>query len=248
MDLVRYSQGINGRFLVLDGDQWIKYGIEHVDLLGSDLSKFNRLLGLAKACRPDLRHVIDGGCNMGSWTIPLAGQHGDLEFHTFEVQRMIYWICCANLALHGALNVYPRWCGLGAVSGEISMQVPDYQQVGNYGAFEVQAPFRNSDCALALTDRVDRVPVVTIDSLELDPLFIKLDVEGMEWQVLKGSINTIHRCSPVVWCESHKSDPDRVLPFFESRYYTMSTVIEGHWLFIPKWLQGNPELEQILNG
>ena len=99
---------------------------------------------------------------------------------------------------------------------------------------------------LTYTGKIDIVRTVTIDSLELSPVLIKLDIEGMEYRALNGGINTIDSHIPIVWCESQKSDPVAVTAFFATRGYVLSMAIEGHWLFIPPWLQGNTSLESIL--
>lgn len=46
-------------------------------------------------------------------------------------------------------------------------------------------------------------PIITIDSLEVDPSFIKIDVEGMEPDVLKGARRTIQTHRPVVMIEEN---------------------------------------------
>lgn len=230
---------MNGPLLVNQNDQWISHGMENLDLINTELKLFNLLLHEAKRLRPDLRVVIDGGANMGSWTVPLAKQHTDLTFHMFEVQRMIYYCTCGNLALNMLTNVYANWAGFDDREHVIELNVPDYTSRNNYGAYEVVPPEKNSDDKILYTAQVDRVKMVTIDSLGLDPLFIKLDVEGMEWRTLQGAMRTLDRCEPVVWCERHKSDPDKVLPFFDTRGYALTSLIEGHWTFIPPWLQIN---------
>lgn len=47
------------------------------------------------------------------------------------------------------------------------------------------------------------IPVITVDSLQLSPSFIKIDVEGMEYQVLKGARETLKRSKPVVIIEEN---------------------------------------------
>jgi FkbM family methyltransferase len=136
-------------------------------------------------------------------------------------------------------NVYITWAGLDEIEHTIELHVPDYTSPNNYGAYEVMPPEQNSDCRILYTEQIDRVKMVTIDSLGIDPLFIKLDVEGMEWRTLQGARSTLDRCQPIVWCERHKSDPDKVLPFFDNRGYALTSLIEGHWTFIPPWLQIN---------
>lgn len=245
---VYFNETRNGPFIIIKGDQWIRHGLENVDLIGFELKKFNELIKLGKTLRPELRHVVEGGCNMGSWVIPIARENPDLDFYSFEVQRFVYYVNCGNMALNNTMNVFSHWCGLSDKCGEIQIPVPDYNDFGNFGAFEVQAPFTNSDCDLNYVDRVDTVKTVSIDSLNLNPVFMKLDVEGMEWLVIQGAKETIERCKPIIYCEKHKVNHEDVLPFFEEQNYTMTMGIDGHWLFVPPWLQESEELEKILNG
>lgn len=46
------------------------------------------------------------------------------------------------------------------------------------------------------------IQALTIDSLNLDTLdFIMLDVEGAEFRALKGGLETIQRCRPIIQIE-----------------------------------------------
>jgi FkbM family methyltransferase len=48
----------------------------------------------------------------------------------------------------------------------------------------------------------DAVEVIPIDSLGLTDLdFLQLDVEGYEWHALRGAVETIHRCHPLIQVE-----------------------------------------------
>lgn len=243
---VKYVENHNGKFIVVQGDQWIRHGIEHVNLIGHELRKFDQLLHVAKKLRPFQTDVVDGGANMGSWSIPLARVHTNLTFHMFEVQRFLFWLSCGNLALNHVLNVRPNWKGLSDQVGTIEIPIPDYHRAGNFGAFEVETPFANSDCALVYLDHTDTVGTTTIDELKLSPILIKMDVEGMEARVIAGAAHTIHTYLPLVWCERQKSNPDVVVPFFTRQGYSVSLAIEGHWLFIPAWLNQNPQIARIL--
>lgn len=49
----------------------------------------------------------------------------------------------------------------------------------------------------------DDVEVITLDSMNIEPDFIKIDVEGREWHVLKGGEDTIRRCQPVIMLEEN---------------------------------------------
>ena len=62
---------------------------------------------------------------------------------------------------------------------------------------------------LTETTQVDQV---CIDALNLDRLdFIKIDVEGMEFQVLEGGMKTIANYSPIMWIELLKIDKDKMI-------------------------------------
>jgi FkbM family methyltransferase len=67
-----------------------------------------------------------------------------------------------------------------------------------------------SDMALIETEVstiVNEVSFNTIDNLGVNPFFIKIDVEGAELEVLKGSLNVIKKYNPVILVEiqNHKS-------------------------------------------
>jgi FkbM family methyltransferase len=67
-----------------------------------------------------------------------------------------------------------------------------------------------SDMALLETEVStieNEVSFNTIDYLEVTPFFIKIDVEGAELEVLKGSLNVIKKFNPVILVEiqNHKS-------------------------------------------
>src|SRR5690606_24948980 len=49
----------------------------------------------------------------------------------------------------------------------------------------------------------DDIEIITLDSLNLAPDFIKLDVEGMEWHALKGGEHTIRTHRPIIMLEEN---------------------------------------------
>jgi hypothetical protein len=72
----------------------------------------------------------------------------------------------------------------------------DHSQENNYGGIGLHA-----------SGAGERVPVVTIDSLELPGCaLIKVDVEGMELDVLNGAAETIRRHQPRLFVENNGTD------------------------------------------
>lgn len=53
----------------------------------------------------------------------------------------------------------------------------------------------------------ERLPLVTLDSLALPHCrLIKIDVEGMDFEVLRGGSATIERCRPFIYMEAKKGE------------------------------------------
>src|SRR5690606_11484237 len=60
----------------------------------------------------------------------------------------------------------------------------------------------------------DEVRVSTLDSLELSRVdFIKVDIEGMERELLQGALKTIHKHFPVIFLEANSLS--ECVPFLE---------------------------------
>ena len=50
-------------------------------------------------------------------------------------------------------------------------------------------------------------PVARLDDLGLSPTFIKIDVQGLEFEVLRGGAETLTRCRPILFMEDPDHDP-----------------------------------------
>ncbi|HYZ22843.1 MAG TPA: FkbM family methyltransferase [Rhodopila sp.] len=85
---------------------------------------------------------------------------------------------------------------LGAQPGVLQAARPDYNQPQDFGLFSLT----EQDGVLP-----DRIEVVTINSLELPRLdFLKIDVEGMEIDVLNGARRSLDAYRPCAWIEYWK--------------------------------------------
>lgn len=136
--------------------------------------------------------VIDAGANIGALTVPLAqivGPEGRVI--AFEPQRILFQTLCANLALNNIPNAYGVECVLGAEPGTVVIPPINYCKENNFGGLE-----------LGSYEVGEPVEVVTLDSFELDSCdFIKIDVQGMEEQVLRGAADLIARSRPLLYVE-----------------------------------------------
>jgi FkbM family methyltransferase len=150
---------------------------------------------LAQTLRPgDV--VVEAGANIGTLTIPIARAIGHGTVYAFEPQRLTFQILSANVALNGLDNVHTRHAALGRTTGEIAVPVLDPLVSQNFGGL-----------SLVGSSQGEPVPVQTIDGLGLKTCrLIKVDVQGMEIDVIKGAAETIKRCRPILYVENEQPE------------------------------------------
>ncbi|MGB5080906.1 MAG: FkbM family methyltransferase [Burkholderiales bacterium] len=144
--------------------------------------------------------VVEAGANIGAHTVCLArlvGPSGAVV--AYEAQRFVHQLLCANLAINEILNVHARLAAAGAAAGTINVPALDYASPNNVGGLSLGG------------QGGELVPVETIDALRLPRLkLLKIDVEGMESDVLTGAADTLNRLRPVLYVENDrgaKSEP-----------------------------------------
>ncbi len=85
-------------------------------------------------------------------------------------------------------------------------------------------------------NEVETVAIRTLDSLGIQHAgFIKIDVEGCELEVLKGSVDTILRCKPVVMVEVFESNKDDVDGLMKGLGYRNFITLEDYnCIYVPE--------------
>lgn len=134
--------------------------------------------------------VCDIGANVGSHAINFA-KTADVVY-AFEPQPLTYYNLCANLLINCVHNVVPFNMALGNYNGQTTV----------YNLDETQP---NTPMGIQVGLGTQPVPIHTLDSLGLHQLtLVKIDVEGYELEVLRGSQETLKREQPIVFVEVHK--------------------------------------------
>ena len=155
--------------------------------------------------------AVDGGANIGCFTLFFARAVGAKgAVYAFEPQRLIYQTLCANMALNGIPNVAAWQAGLGAEPGSMTVPFMRYDRPGNFGGV-----------ALAAEGPGDKVPITTVDALELPRCrLIKVDVQGMESEVLRGAEATIAKHRPYLYVENdiRERSPALIQQLFDLDY------------------------------
>ena len=173
--------------------------------------------------------VVEVGANLGAHTVFLARQVGAAgRVMAFEPQRILFQTLCANLALNSIPNVHGQHQAVGAESGAIMVPLLDYTRENNFGGL-----------ALGTYQVGEQVDVVTLDSFNLPACsLLKIDVEGMEKDVLQGAVNMIERLKPILYVENDKPEKSTALvQYIDALGYNM------HWhrpyYFSPQNFFGN---------
>jgi FkbM family methyltransferase len=119
----------------------------------------------------------------------------------FEPERFNFQLLCANVALNNCTNVWALNQAVGSANGMIHVPAVDPTLANNFGGVELLA-----------SGGADMVPLRTIDSLQLGACnMIKVDVEGMEGEVLKGARETIRRHRPLLYVENDREESSAAL-------------------------------------
>jgi FkbM family methyltransferase len=182
--------------------------------------------------------VVEVGANLGAHTVPLARLVGPAgRVFAFEPQRVLFQTLCGNLALNSITNTVARHEAVGTAAGSLAVPSLDYSHPANYGAVAL-----GEEAGWATRGvPTEPVPVVTLDSLALPRCkLLKIDVEGMEAEVLLGGRETVARCRPLLYVENDRPDKsERLVSFVRSLGYTL------YWhtppLFHPDNFAKNPE-------
>jgi FkbM family methyltransferase len=155
--------------------------------------------------------VLDVGANCGAFVLPLAVHHQNknITFHAFEPQRMLFHQLCGGAALNGLKNIKIHNYGCGEHGHSIEINLPDYlrNSSGYSLADDVIEKLRTEEYHnYCYEGDLETLEIVDIDSMGLDDVvLIKIDVEGMELDVLKGARKTIEKSGyPVILYESWK--------------------------------------------
>lgn len=191
-------------------------------------SELDKILGLVARLPPDAI-AVDAGANAGLVAVPIAqllAPKGGRVL-AFEVQRMMYYALCGTVALNGLDNLFAYHLGLGDSLREQEITPPDYGVLQDFGTFSL---LEGREAAHS-----DTVSIVTIDSLELPRLdFLKIDVEGMDIEVLKGGARTIKAHRPWCWVEYWKVGAPEIKMSFAAEGYEFFVMDDLNLLCAPR--------------
>ncbi len=170
--------------------------------------------------------ALDIGANIGFYTVPLAVRLQGLGgvVHAFEPLAANHERLLENVALNGATAAARVWhSALGSSDGMVALEPELGAPTGNAASYPVSGAAPGRELA----------PLTTVDvfaareSLERCDL-VKIDVEGGELAVLRGSDELLARCRPLVvlelnpyWMQRFEWTLDDLLFFAAERGYRL---------------------------
>lgn len=169
--------------------------------------------------------VIDVGANIGAYTLFFAQKVGlKGSVHAFEPQRLVYQTLCANMAINSITNAFCHNAALGSTRGVITVPEIAPWNIYNFGGM-----------ALGTHQEGTCVPLFQLEDLNLTTChFIKIDVEGMELDVLKGGKNLLQTCRPVLYVENDREEKSRdLINYIDTLGYNM------YWHYPPLFNSDN---------
>jgi len=185
-----------------------------------------RLLQTRKQNFGDGVVAIDCGANIGVHTIEWAQfMYGWGEVISFEAQERIFYALAGNITLNNCFNARAIWAAVGAENGHIKVPVPDYFVPSSFGSLEIKKTDRTEFIGQEIDyseDKTITTQMMSIDGLKLNRLdFIKIDIEGMEMDALKGAESSLRRMKPQLLIEKLKAKKNDIQKICKKMGYKM---------------------------
>ena len=176
--------------------------------------------------------VVEVGANIGTHTLALSQMVAPQgRVYAYEPQRLIFQTLCANMAINSIENVECYQAAVSSEEGTITIPELEYDRENNFGGLNIEN-FKNGY----------KVPLICLDNaLEISALkLLKIDVEGMEHNVITGARNLIKKHRPVLYVENDREEKSSALIEL-----IWSLNYKAYWhlppLFNPNNFAGDPE-------
>lgn len=183
--------------------------------------------------------ILDVGANIGTHALALASRFPCSPVFAFEPQPLAAMLLSANICLSSKPNCkpMPMACGRLAAIGDVD---PTYDDLDwNIGAVSLRDAFLGADQTTQQDNFAYPTLVVPLDACRFPGRvqLIKIDVEGMEDDVIAGAIGLIERDRPVICFE--------VLALETMHRCRELLLARGYEL---RWLETNAFNDQNFNG
>jgi FkbM family methyltransferase len=169
-----------------------------------------QLLELRRRYHGDGVVALDVGANIGvhaiEWATAMTGWGSVVAI---EAQERVYYALAGNIAINNCFNAICMHAAVSSETGIMPVPQPDYLSAASFGSLEL----RPSDSNEFIGQTVDysqgslvAVQKITLDALALPRVdLVKIDVGGMELEVIEGARRLLSENKPVLLVESIKT-------------------------------------------
>jgi FkbM family methyltransferase len=185
---------VYGDMIYLPHDQYVGKALDMYGEYGAGEVEFFRYI--AQYMPGD---AIDAGANMGAHTAVFSALFSHV--YAFEPQAVIYRLLRANTALYSNVTTYRA--ALGNEEGFIHLPQLNYAVSNNYGGMGKYMEWDRKNQAHEVVQQrmIDKIDAIrAADKISL----IKIDVEGMESEVIEGAMAIIDKHRPALYVENDK--------------------------------------------
>lgn len=168
--------------------------------------------------------IVDAGANIGNHSLYWATQRSAKKIFAFEPVQQTYSKLKKNIELNELSNVIePLNIALGEHNNHAEILQYHPENIGG-------TSLKENENGEIIVNKLDFVLDNKITKLDL----LKVDVEGFEVQVLKGSRNTISKFKPIILVECFGEKRKTVKLLMKSYGYKLENkLIDGNYLYLP---------------
>ena len=155
--------------------------------------------------------IVDAGANVGAFCVPmsLAAKKKNGTVYAFEVQKKLYRALCGTAVLNDFDNLEIYNMGLGLKEDTLKIPRINYNTNQDFGIVSL------ADQQTISQSNFDYIDIVSVDKLGFERLdFFKIDVEGMELDILNGAKEAISKFRPFLWIEYWNSNTTQLKQYF----------------------------------
>lgn len=171
--------------------------------------------------------IFDIGANIGTFTTWMSKAFPQGKIYSFEPQRAVFQMLCGNVAINNLYNVYTYNQALGKENTYVEFSEPNYFIKNDYGTFSLV-----QDIIKETVNDKFTVQIQTLDSfVKIHKInnvnLLKIDVEGMDMDVLIGGEETIRKKHPFIFIEhsdNRKSIFEEIKKFLKNYGYSFDLI------------------------
>lgn len=206
--------------------------------------------------------ILDVGANIGVFTVPVAIALPQTMVISFEPQRMVFMQLCANVLANRLTQVFARNEAVGeSYAGQATTLVPFFNVFAeNYtgsvsldqGVQTIRGAMSSAAEPSQWASVHDSIALVSLDACcSIHSIgFIKVDVEGMEIQVLRGGEGILRKQKPVLFFEAwrhpeFKTLHDELLAYVMGLGYSILQIGEDCFAYHPLRVSKSQVYEQL---